>query len=215
MNATAPIILLGSGGHAAHCAELAVACALGPITACLDDAPHRLNQEVLGIPISGPIGELGAVPAAASVVVALGDPVTRGRLIALAQIRGLALSRLVHPAACLAQSARLGEACVVDAGVVIGARARLGAGVIVDAGASIAHDAWVGGLVHVEAGARILPGARIGPSARIGANAVVMRNAEVAEGSFVPPGAVVEGALAVCTRQKPRTDPTRQPSQAN
>lgn len=191
MHPNPPVIILGSGGHAAHCAELACSCHLGPVACCLDDNPQRHGQQVLGIPIQGAIGDLGSVTAMTSVIVAIGDPATRGRLIALVQARGLELISLIHPAACVAASALVGPACVIDAGVVVGARSDIGLGTIIDAGASIAHDAVVGRLVHIEAGARILPGARIGAAARIGANAVITRQAMIAEGARVPPGTVV------------------------
>lgn len=191
MHPNPPIIILGSGGHAAHCVELARSCNLGPVAGCLDDDAQLHHQQVLGIPVHGEIGDLGSVAAPAAVVVAIGDPATRGRLIALVQTRGLGLISLIHPAACVAASALIGPACVIDAGVVVGARSDIGLGTIIDAGASIAHDAVVGSLVHIEAGARILPGAHIGAAARIGANAVVTRQSIVAVGARVPPGAVV------------------------
>jgi UDP-N-acetylbacillosamine N-acetyltransferase len=195
------IVILGSGGHAAHCVDLLAVLDLGPATSCLDDDPRRHGQMVLGVPVRGMIGDLSNLPEEALVIVAIGDPSVRGRLMALAQQRGLALPSLIHPAASVAASARVGAGCIIDAGAVIGSRAQLGSGVIVDAGASIAHDAWIGGMTHIEAGARVLPGARIGHAATIGAQAVVARGATVGDDALVAVGELVTGTPIICGRR--------------
>jgi UDP-3-O-[3-hydroxymyristoyl] glucosamine N-acyltransferase len=87
-----------------------------------------------------------------SLVVAIGDPAARRRIVDEFAARGWSLPRVVHPSAWVAPDASFGRAVFVGAGAVIETLARIDDGCIVDIGALIDHEAHVGAYQHVRPG---------------------------------------------------------------
>lgn len=110
--------------------------------------------------------------------------------------QGAVLQSVVHPAAILSPSARIGDGCALLAGAILGPRAVLGRGVILNHASSIDHDGQLGDY------ANICPGARFGGAVQAGAAVFVGINATVLPGLRLGDGAVV-GAGAVVTRDVP------------
>lgn len=196
------IIVLGGGGHAAHIIALIAASGCGQAVACYDDDARLQNREVAGVPVRGGVSHWAALAPGpmGAVVIGIGDPVVRKRLLDMARECGWKLPSIVHPMAAIASDAVIGGACVVDAGAVIGARACVGEGGIIDACATIAHDADLGDFVHLEPGARILSGAKVGSHALIGAGAVVQRNASVEDCADIAPLTLVSAVRSARKR---------------
>lgn len=139
-------------------------------------------------------------------VVAIGDPQAKRRIVLGLKEKGAQFAQLVHPSAVVARTAKLGEGVVVCPQAVVSADARVGDFVAVNALSGVGHDVELGpystlssqvdltGWVKVgEAcffgtGARVLPKVRIGAEARIGAGATVFRS--------VPDGATMYTAPA-------------------
>jgi UDP-3-O-[3-hydroxymyristoyl] glucosamine N-acyltransferase len=87
-----------------------------------------------------------------SLVVAIGDPAVRRRIVDEFTARGWMLPCVVHPSAWIAPDASLGRAVFVGAGAVIETLARIDDGCIVDIGALVDHEAHVGAYQHVRPG---------------------------------------------------------------
>jgi hypothetical protein len=134
-------------------------------------------------------------------------PITPGhRYAVMTEMQRLGLSRfapLVDPFTVISNSVEVGDAVMVNAGVVIGANSRLGFAVSVNRSASLGHDnivddfatigpcASTAGHVHVGRGAFLGVGSVCAPEVRVGENAVVGAGAVVVKD--VEPGAVVVG----------------------
>jgi len=142
-----------------------------------------------------------------SVVVTLGDPVARARVVArLEAALGPRFATLIHPGAWLGDSVEIGAGSVVMAGTTATTEVQLGRHVLLNPGCHLAHDtvladfatlapavALAGGVevgagASLGIGARVLPRLRIGAGARVGAGAVVVRD--------VAPGETVAGVPA-------------------
>jgi sugar O-acyltransferase (sialic acid O-acetyltransferase NeuD family) len=209
----ARLYVWGAGGHGRVVADAARAAGF-ELAGFVDDAPARVGGAVWGLPV---IGWAALVEAAAGglarVALGVGDNAARARCHARLGAAGLAVATVVHPAAVVAPTARLGEGAVVFAGAVVNPDAEVGAGTIVNTGAVVEHDcvvgpyahlspnAALGGAVtvgarsHVGIGAVAIPGRRIGADVRVGAGAAVIRD--------VPDGLTVAGVPA---RPLPRKD---------
>ncbi len=129
-------------------------------------------------------------------LVAIGDPLAKQRVVTALRARGARFAGLVHPSSVVARSAKLGEGVVVCPLAMVSADARVDGFVAINAMSSIGHDVGLGefstlsahvdltGRVQVGAccffgtGAKVLPGVRIGERARIGAGTLIMRNVE-------------------------------------
>jgi sugar O-acyltransferase (sialic acid O-acetyltransferase NeuD family) len=126
-------------------------------------------------------------PADSGIVLAVGYRDLAGRWTAWQRIRaaGFTLPSLVHPRAYVADSARVGEGCMVMAGAIVDVRVTLGDGVVVWPGACVNHDSVVGDNTFVSPNATICGHVQIGAHCFIGAGAAIADHRTVPERSFV------------------------------
>jgi acetyltransferase EpsM len=100
---------------------------------------------------------------------------------------------IVHAAASVSPSARLGAGTVVGAGAIVQAGVVAGRHVIVNSGAIVEHDVVLGDFTHVGPGAAIGGGTRIGAGVFVGLGARVRDHVTVGDGATIGMGAVVVG----------------------
>lgn len=103
------VILIGAGGHAGVVAD-ALARLGQPIAAVC--AESGAGGSFAGLPVQG-FEALPGLRAAghAEAHIAIGQPAARARLGAQLLAQDFRLATIVHPAACVADSAMLGEGC--------------------------------------------------------------------------------------------------------
>lgn len=129
-----------------------------------------------------------------SLLLAVGAPDTKRRLVELLRPRGAQFATLVHPTAIIGRNCRHDEGVIVcplamnTANTYMGAYttllsfsglghdAALGSYSTVSSHVDIMGNASVGDSVFIGSGARVMPRITVGDSARIGSNVVVQRN---------------------------------------
>ncbi|MFM8635756.1 MAG: NeuD/PglB/VioB family sugar acetyltransferase [Planctomycetia bacterium] len=189
----AAVVTIGAGGHGKVVISILQACGI-PIEAVYDDDPRLWGQDLLGVPIPGPVSQLQTIARRRSVI-AVGDNERRALLAADLDLEWITA---VHPTAILHPTAVISLGAVVCACAVIQPDCHVGHHAIVNTGATLDHDCQIGdfssvgpgaslaGAVHVSpkamigTGCALLPGVRIGRAARIGAGATVTR--DIADG---------------------------------
>lgn len=196
------VLVWGGGGHGKVVADL-VRAAGHSLVGFADRDPAKLGRVVEpgggmvvideAVLISG-LETGGALPSGATAL-ALGIGENVARRACAARARGVAIPPLVHPAATVSPSARLGGGTVVFAGAVVNAGASLGTAVVINSGAIVEHDCEIGDGAHVAPGAVLTGGVVVGPGCLIGARAVVLPGLVVGEGAVVGAGAVVSRAV--------------------
>jgi UDP-perosamine 4-acetyltransferase len=187
------LVVLGGGGHARPVIDALSACGVA-VVGVLDDAPRGA---VLGVPVLGPLSVLAGLrgQGVRSAVVAIGDNATRERLGAACLEYGYALPPVLHPAALVSPSARIGAGAQVMARAVIGPEARLGALVLVNTGAIVEHECELAAAAHIGPGAVLCGAVQVGARALVGAGAVVRPGLRIGADSLVAPGAAVGAAV--------------------
>ena len=185
--------ILGFGGHAAVVA----------------DACRALGWEVLGF-----IAEEGLIPASPepegkvlrvkreekldpkklgtkTVALGIGDNEARAWWCEKLLQDGFELPPLLHPAAWVSPSAKLGEGVFVGAGAVIQAGAVLGKAALINSNATVEHHAEIGDGAHIGPGAVLAGLAKVGQLSMIGAGAVLKDRVVVGKLCMVGAGAAV------------------------
>jgi len=194
-----PLLIVGSGGFARETAEAVRAGASDPaagalrVLGFLDDDPSRHGTEVDGLPVLGP-SEVVADHPDARVVVCTGSPTDYGSRRRIVERLDLAAERwatVVHPAAVLAPSTRLGVGTAVLASVVATASVGVGEHVAVMPGVILTHDDEVGPFATLGAGVRLGGGVTVETGAYLGAGSVVRERLTIGAGALVGMGAVV------------------------
>lgn len=198
----APLLIVGAGGFGREVINIVAAInELDPtwrLIGVADDEPSEASLRSLAR--SGTL-HLGSVESATTdsghsdlaLVVAIGDPQTRRRVVDTIGGRGT-FPALVHPGATIGPNVRLSGGCLVAPGCRLSADIHLGDHVHIDQNVTVGHDTVIdaytrlnpqscvsgevtlGHGVFFGANATILPRLRVGDHAVIGAGAVVVRN---------------------------------------
>jgi sugar O-acyltransferase (sialic acid O-acetyltransferase NeuD family) len=156
----------------------------------VDDTPGIVGNAILGLDVLAPIASLGDIGHEA-VIVALGDNRARREMTERLIASGECLATAIHPRACIAPSASIGEGSMISAGAIVTPRATIGRGVIVNTNASVDHDSVVDDFAHVSAGATV------GARCHIGAEALIALGATVVSGMTVGARSVIGSGAAV------------------
>jgi sugar O-acyltransferase (sialic acid O-acetyltransferase NeuD family) len=192
---SAPLIIVGAGGHGRVVAEIAAAA--GRKVIGFLDAAKPATDPVNGIPVLGKsLGEIRTShpPARTDVFIAVGENRRRQALFEGALALGYEVPALIHPGAIVSPSATVGLGTVLMAGAIVNANTSIGRYCIINTAASLDHDNRLedgvqicpgvrsagtvrfGALAFVGTGATIIPGVTIGANATIGAGSVVIRD---------------------------------------
>ncbi|WP_051686181.1 acetyltransferase [Rheinheimera texasensis] len=189
------VVLLGAGGHAKvvlDALQLSGYRVNGVISPDLvamkathwrglpvlgaDDALNLLSQET-DLLANG----LGMLPAQ-----------TRRRQLFLdVKMAGFQFVQVLHPAAVISDSAKLGEGVQVFAGAVIQADAEVADNVIINTRAVVEHDTYVGAHSHLAPGAVVCGQVAIGCDVFVGAGATVIQGIRVGDGAVIGAGTAV------------------------
>jgi sugar O-acyltransferase (sialic acid O-acetyltransferase NeuD family) len=190
------VVGLGAGGHAKVVLDALRAAGGYDVVGLTDPRRELWGSTLLGVPVLGDDDELARQydHGVSHAFIGLGgasDTRPRQRLHEFARARGFDVVSVVHPAAVVSPSARIGPAATLLATAVVNAEAEIGENVIVNTGAIVEHDCRLGDHVHVATGARLASGVTVEENAHIGAGATVLQEISIGSGSVVGAGAVV------------------------
>ena len=209
-----PLVIVGCGGfgrEVLHIVEALNRHALDrhrpewAVEGFVDDHPDETDLKrvaALGHAYLGTVADLSARGDEFAVVVAIGSPQARARVVARLDALAVSPGRLaspptvtfpvlVHPDATICPDAVLGAGSVLAAGVRVNTNVTLGQHVHVDQNATVGHDCRIADF------ARLNPQACVSGAVTVGARALVGANATVLQGLTVGSDAVVGAAACV------------------
>jgi sugar O-acyltransferase (sialic acid O-acetyltransferase NeuD family) len=188
--ATAPVVIVGAGGHGRVVADIFLAAGRA-VAGFLDD---RVVGPVSGLPVLGPFARAldPGFGRGRALIVGLGDTTRRVDLSQAVLRAGGMLATAIHPFAILAGGAQVGVGTSVSAAAVIGTGATVGRFCIVNTAAVVDHDCALGDGVFLGPGVRLCGGVIVGAGAFLGAGAIVLPGVRIAAGARVRAGALVD-----------------------
>ncbi len=200
---TLPVIVIGSGGHAAVVIETLHRCDIRIIGRTDADAGKEAGESP-GVPLLGDDDAvLEYAPDSVRLVNGIGsvgEAGIRRRVFEHFRARGYRFARLVHPSAVVAADVVLGEGVQVMAGAIVQPGCRIGANTILNTGAMVDHHCVIGDHTHVAPGAVLAGNVKTGSGVHIGAGATVIQNVDVGADSVIAAGAVVVDPVPAATR---------------
>jgi len=187
------ILIWGTGWHARVVADVVRCAGQYEIVGFIDDfAGERAGQAFCGAPILGGREALNRWTAPRpALIVAVGDNRARLRLAAEAKAAGFGLAKGVHPAATIAEDARIAAGTVVMAGAVVNPGCRIGENVIINTGATVDHGCVVEDGAHVSAGVHLAGLVEVGEAAWIAIGATVIDRVRIGARTMIGAGSVV------------------------
>jgi sugar O-acyltransferase (sialic acid O-acetyltransferase NeuD family) len=194
-----PVIIVGSGGHAAVIADALLAADVR-VLGFVDTDPARIGARVCGLPVLGSESILDThTPGAALLANGIGGVRSEGlrkpvqdRL----ESRGWEFATVRHPSAIVSRFAAIAPGAQLLAGSIVQANARIGKGAIVNTAAVVEHDVELGDFVHVAPRALLCGTVKVGEGSHIGAGAVVRQHVRLGARTMVGAGAVVVADFA-------------------
>jgi sugar O-acyltransferase (sialic acid O-acetyltransferase NeuD family) len=184
-HANAPLYLAGSGSFAVEVAEWARDAGRSVVGLIELRDPARVGMTIASVPVLATT----PVPAGGRVAVAMGG--SRRDTWSSLEHHGWQPATIVHPAAHVSPTARLGAGCVIGPGAVVGAETEIGAHTLVSRGTLIGHHCQIGAFVSLMPGANVGGHTKIGEHTTVGMGAVVVNTTEIGAGATVAAGALV------------------------
>jgi UDP-perosamine 4-acetyltransferase len=189
------VVVYGSrpDGHARVVIDLLLAGGEFEVLGLIDDHPENAHRRIGGVAVVGDREDLASLAARGleGLVLGFGDARGRGDAIAAAEDAELAIPRLVHSSAFVADQASLGAGCQVLPNASIAPGARIGRGVLVNTGAIVEHDVVVADYAVIGPGAVLAGRSSVGEAGHVGAGAVLLPDVVVSAKAVVGAGAVV------------------------
>ncbi|PXA97224.1 hypothetical protein DMC47_14945 [Nostoc sp. 3335mG] len=201
-------IIVGAGGFGRELVNWARDChhagSLPPVAGLLDDDPAAMERFSYSVGLIGTPRDFAPRPGDL-LVMAIGTPAVKMRVVEMLIARGGRFATLIHPRAVIAGSAQIGEGSILCPLSLVSADAIVGRFCNINALSSIGHDVRLGDYSTVSAhvdltgavsvgrgvmigsGAKILPKVRVGEGATIGAGSVVYRSVPAGRSVFTAP----------------------------
>jgi sugar O-acyltransferase (sialic acid O-acetyltransferase NeuD family) len=158
----------------------------------LDDDPAVLDSigKVMGV---GIVGDTRSYPIEEDdrFIISLGDPGLRRVLADRLARRGARFVSIVHPTAYVAQSARIGDGCIIGPFANVGSYVQLEDHVLLNLYSAAGHDCRIGAFCVFSPYSVANGGSRLDDSVFLGTHAAVTPNVHVGAGSKIAAGAVV------------------------
>ena len=162
----------------------------------IDDRDALHGSEILGLPVLGGQDWLESDEARAmKVVVTIGEPAVRRRVVERLTEGGVRFATLIHPTAVVTPWVALGEGTVVLANCTFTADISIGCHVVFNPGCTVAHDVVVEDYVYVSPGVDLAGKVVLEDSCHLGTGATVIPGCRVGGRSVVGAGAVVVGDI--------------------
>lgn len=189
---TNPLVIIGAGGFGRevldYCRDAARVGWPYEVTGFLDDNPDALAGHPVDVPVLGP---MAAIRAGTAYLIAIGEPLLRGRAaLAVAHLGGH-LVTLIHPTAVVAPTAHVGPGGVLCPYSFISVEASLGHNVVVNVFAGAGHDSTVGDNCVLSPFSIVTGAASLGECSFMGTHSTVTPGANLGRNSKVAAGAVV------------------------
>lgn len=156
----------------------------------VDANADRHGRTIDGLEVLGDEAVLSRMPTAA-VVVGIGAPAVRRRVVERLATFNFAWPTLIHPTATITGRVEIGEGCALMAGAVVTTNVRLGAHTHLNTLSSASHDCVLGTFVHLAPGARAAGNVTLEEGIDVGIGACIVQGITVGAWSIVGAGAVV------------------------
>lgn len=188
------IVIIGAGGFAKEVAwlveEINSINNQWELIGFIDENPDNRGKVLNGYPVLGDFSSISATEDIYTVC-AVGNPVSKQKLVQKARETGLKFTNLVHPGALLSKHIEMGEGNIICAGCIISTNITIGNHVAFNPGSAVGHDSFIGDYSTILWSVNISGNCTIRDGCDIGTNATVIQGLTIGSWSVIGAGAVV------------------------
>jgi sugar O-acyltransferase (sialic acid O-acetyltransferase NeuD family) len=190
------LVIFGTGGFAREVHQIvedlnAVAPSLD-FLGFLDENPAQHGSMLHGYPVLGGIAWLADAREDVSVVVAIGNPSSKKKVVdQICNTTKAQFATLLHPKAWVGNRVAIGAGSIICAGALITTDITIGRWVIVNIGSTVGHDAILEDYVTIAPTVNVSGSVVVAEGVDLGTGSTVIQGKNIAEWSIVGAGAVV------------------------
>lgn len=166
------------------------------------DDDTNLPKIINNAPLLGGMSDLKNVDEELYLVCAVGDPITKEKIINKINNPNVKFPVLVHPTAIAGdkENVSIGEGTIITAGVIITANIEIGKHVILNLSCTVGHDTKIGDNSSFMPSVNISGEVNIAKNVYVGTGAKIINQLQIGENTIIGAGAVVAKSLpANCT----------------
>ena len=128
-----------------------------------------------------------------SIVVAIGDPGLKSRLISKIHNPNISFPVLIHPSVVIGDESRvtLGDGAIIGAGSILTLDIEVGRHTLINLNCTIGHDSRIGDYSSLMPGVNIAGNVNVGTGSFLGSGVNVINNISLGERTIIGAGAVV------------------------
>ena len=207
------IVILGAGGFGREVLDIIIAqnkvSKRWKILGFVDENPELKGKVLNGYPVLGSFDWFTKIDLKEiRVVCAIGDNISKKKVVEKAKGLGLRFANVVHPSVIMTEFVTLGEGVVICAGCILTNQITIGNHVIINLDVTIGHDSIIEDFCTLSPGVHISGRNKIGEGANVGTGAVTIQGIVIGRWSIIGAGAVVaqdipEKVVAVGVPAKP------------
>lgn len=154
----------------------------------LDDNPKLHNKKVMGIPV---IQSSDFNPSDYEVVIAVGDPHTRKKIVENLLPHNTKYTTLIHPSAIVMHDCEIGEGSIITAGCTVTCNIKIGKHCHLNLHTTVGHDCRIGDYFTTAPGTHISGECEVGHQVYFGTNAAVRQGVKICDNTTIGMGGVV------------------------
>jgi len=190
------IVILGAGGFGREVLDIIIAqnkvSKRWKILGFVDEDPELKGKVLNGYPVLGSFDWFSKIDLKEIMVVcAIGDNISKKKVVEKAKGLGLTFANVVHPSVIMTEFVTLGEGVIICAGCILTNQITIGNHVIINLDVTIGHDSIIEDFCTLSPGVHISGRNKIGEGANVGTGAVTIQGIVIGRWSIIGAGAVV------------------------
>jgi len=190
------IVILGAGGFGREVLDIIIAqnkvSKRWKMLGFVDENPELKGKVLNGYPVLGSFDWFSKIDLKEiRVVCAIGDNISKKKVVEKAKGVGLRFANVVHPSVIMTEFVTLGEGVIICAGCILTNQITIGNHVIINLDVTIGHDSIIEDFCTLSPGVHISGRNKIGEGANVGTGAVTIQGIVIGRWSIIGAGAVV------------------------
>lgn len=144
-----------------------------------------------GYKIWGGVNELNSIKRELFVVLAIGDPATKKKLVQTIHNSFIGYPNLIHPNVCIGKYVQLGEGVIITSGCILTENIQIGNHIILNLQCTVGHDSVINDYCSFMPSVSVSGETQIEEGVYVGTKACIINKKRIGKGSVVGAGAVV------------------------
>lgn len=155
------------------------------------DDSFPVGKKIAGHLVLGKVAELNKIDYPLKVVIAIGDPHIKSKVVSVIKSHHITYPVLIHPTATIGMEIQIGAGSIITAGCHLTIDIQVGEHVLINLNSTIGHDVRIGNYSSIMPGVHISGFVQIEKSVLIGTGASVLQHIQLGDGSRIGAGAIV------------------------